>query len=96
MLIIIIRNALNLTSSKHDKQHPNESINHKATYSEIPKIPSEHLAIVTLEHGRLYTSVPSSGIGRYASQPRETSRLTTTMLMEIMIQPQTHAKHIHG
>ena len=48
--------------------------------------------MVTLEHDHLYTLVPSSGIGSYASQPRETYRLTPTMLMEIMIQPQKHTK----
>ena len=57
------------------------------------EIPSEHPATVALEHDRLCTSVPSSGIGSYASQPRGTRRSTPAMLMEIMIQPQTHKQH---
>ena len=42
MLNIIIRNALNLTSFKHDKQHPNESINHNKTYP-VTEVPSEYI-----------------------------------------------------
>ena len=60
------------------------------------EIPSEHLAMVAIEHDHLCTPVPSSGIGNYASQPRGTCRCTPTMLMEIMIQPQTHRNKIHG
>ena len=48
--------------------------------------------MVTKELDHLYTSVPSSGIGSYASKPCETHRLIPTILIEIMIQPQTHAK----
>ena len=56
------------------------------------EIPSEHPTMVALEHDHLCTLVPSNGMGSYTSQPCETYRLTPTMLMEIMIQPQTHAK----
>ena len=57
-----------------------------------PEVPSEHPKTVALEHDHLCTLVPSIGIGSYASQPRETHRLTLAMLMEIMIQPQSHTK----
>ena len=72
--------------------HPKESINHKATYSGQPEIPSEHPTMVALEHDCLHTLVPSSGMGSYASHPCGTHRSTPAMLMEIMIQPKIHAK----
>ena len=48
--------------------------------------------MVTLKHERLYTLVPSSGIGSYASQSSETHKITPIVLMEIMIQPQSNTK----
>ena len=90
MLIIIIRNALKLTSSNHDKQHPNESIIHEkhTPYIEVPSETSNHDHTRTID--RLYTPVPSSSEGSYASQPCGTHRSIPTMLMEIKIQPKTH------
>ena len=93
MLIIIIWNVLKPTSPKHDKQHPNESINHKqhTLWTEVPSETSSHSRARTIDC--LCTLVPSSGEGSYASQTHGTYRSTPIMLMEIMIQPQTHKQH---
>ena len=72
--------------------HPKIKHNSQGNILWNTEIPSEHLAMVTLEHDHLCTSVPSSGIGSYASQPHGTYRSTLAMLMEIMIQLQTHLK----
>ena len=67
-------------------------MNHKGTYSRKPEIPSEHPAMVILEIESLYTVVPISSIGGYASQPCGTCSPTPIMLMKIVIQQQKHEK----
>ena len=47
---------------------------------------------LNMEKGELYTLVPSSGKGSYTSQPCRTCRPNPTMLMDIVIQPQTHIR----
>ena len=71
-------------------KYSNEIINHKEGYSGIPNIPSEISSIdYTSIIYCLYTPVPNSGIGSFSSQPCRTHRPTPTMLMEIMIWPQS-------
>ena len=72
--------------------HPKIKHKSQGNILQKTKIPSEQPTTIALEHDHLCTLVPSSGIGSYASQPCGTRRSTLVMLIEIMIQPQTHTK----
>ena len=59
------------------------------------EIPSEHPTTVALEHDRLCTLVPNSGIGSYASQPCGKHRSTPVVLINDPTTT-THKTTIHG